>query len=69
MRCTKCDYSANTEAVTTAVLPPDTGTHEAVTTVTTPKCPTIATLVDFLNANRPRTDRPWATGDTLKNVV
>jgi prolyl-tRNA synthetase len=40
-----------------------------VTTVTTPKCPTIATLVDFLNANHPRTDRAWAAGDTLKNVV
>ena len=69
VRCTKCDYSANTEAVTTAVLPPDTRTHEAVSTVTTPKCPTIATLVDFLNANHPRTDRQWAAGDTLKNVV
>ena len=69
VRCTKCDYSANTEAVTTAVLPPDTHTHDAVGTVTTPKCPTIATLVDFLNANHPRTDRPWAAGDTLKNVV
>ena len=69
VRCTKCDYSANTEAVTTAVLPPDSGTYDAVTTVTTPKCPTIATLVDFLNANHPRTDRAWAAGDTLKNVV
>jgi prolyl-tRNA synthetase len=69
VRCTKCDYSANTEAVTTAVLPPDSDTYDAVTTVTTPKCPTIATLVDFLNANHPRTDRAWAAGDTLKNVV
>ena len=69
VRCTKCDYSANTEAVTTAVLPPDSSTYDAVTTVTTPKCPTIATLVEYLNANHPRTDRAWAAGDTLKNVV
>ena len=69
VRCTKCNYSANTEAVTTAVLPPDTGTYEKASSVTTPKCPTIATLVDFLNANHPRTDRAWTAGDTLKNVV
>ena len=67
--CTACDYAANTEAVTTGGLAPDTSTYDASTTITTPSCPTIASLVDFLNANHPRTDRPWAASDTLKNVV
>ena len=31
--------------------------------------PTIDTLVDHLNAAYPRDDRPWAAGDTLKNVL
>ena len=69
VRCTACDYAANTEAVTTGGLAPDTATYDASTTITTPSCPTIASLVDFLNANHPRTDRPWAASDTLKNVV
>ena len=37
----------------------------------TPDTPTIETLVDLANS-RPelaRPDRPWAAGDTLKNVV
>jgi len=37
----------------------------------TPDTPTIATLVDLLNArdDLARGDRPWEPGDTLKNVV
>jgi prolyl-tRNA synthetase len=35
----------------------------------TPGTPTIQTLVDVLNARFPRADRPWAPGDTLKNVL
>jgi prolyl-tRNA synthetase len=35
----------------------------------TPDTPTIQTLVDHLNAAFPRDDRPWETGDTLKNVL
>ena len=35
----------------------------------TPDTPTIDTLVDHLNAAYPREDRPWAAGDTLKNVL
>ena len=69
VRCTSCDYSANTEAVTTGALAPDTNTYDASTAVSTPSCPTIASLVDFLNAHHARTDRPWAASDTLKNVV
>jgi prolyl-tRNA synthetase len=69
VRCTSCDYSANTEAVTTGALAPDTNSYDASTAVPTPSCPTIASLVDFLNANHARADRPWAASDTLKNVV
>jgi prolyl-tRNA synthetase len=69
VRCTSCDYAANTEAVTTGALAPETAEHPATTEVVTPGCGTIASLVDFLNANHPRTDRPWAAADTLKNVV
>ncbi len=35
----------------------------------TPDTPTIETLVDHLNAEFPREDRPWTAADTLKNVV
>ena len=69
VRCTSCDYAANTEAVTTGALAPDSAAHPTVTEVVTPGCGTIASLVEFLNANHPRTDRPWAASDTLKNVV
>lgn len=69
VRCTSCDYAANTEAVTTGSLAPDTAGHPGTTEVVTPGCGTIASLVDFLNANDPREDRPWAASDTLKNVV
>ena len=35
----------------------------------TPDTPTIDTLVAHLNEAYPRDDRPWAAGDTLKNVL
>ena len=35
----------------------------------TPDTPTIDSLVDLLNEAFPRDDRPWAAGDTLKNVL
>jgi prolyl-tRNA synthetase len=69
VRCTACDYAANTEAVTTGVLAPDTADYPATSTLATPNCPTIATLVEYLNINSPRVDRAWTAGDTLKNVV
>jgi prolyl-tRNA synthetase len=69
VRCTACDYAANTEAVTTGVLAPDTADYPDTSTLATPNCPTIATLVEYLNTNSPRADRAWTAGDTLKNVV
>ena len=69
VRCTSCDYAANTEAVTTGALAPDTSEHPATSTLSTPNCPTIAALVEYLNTNSPRADRAWTAGDTLKNVV
>ena len=69
VRCTVCDYAANTEAVTTGALAPDTADYPAPSTLATPNCPTIATLVEYLNTNNPRADRAWTAGDTLKNVV
>jgi len=69
VRCTACDYAANTEAVTTGLLAPDTADYPATSTLATPNCPTIATLVEYLNTNSPRVDRAWTAGDTLKNVV
>lgn len=69
VRCTSCDYAANTEAVTTGALASDTAQHPDTTTIATPNCPTIASLVEYLNTNAPRTDRPWEASDTLKNVV
>ncbi|MGA1362256.1 MAG: proline--tRNA ligase [Ilumatobacteraceae bacterium] len=69
VRCTGCDYSANTEAVATGAPAADTSDHPVATDVHTPDCPTIAALVDFLNSAHTRGDRAWAASDTLKNVV
>ena len=68
--CTHCDYAANVEAV--AVRPPAAISYDDVPAAhaeDTPDTPTIQTLVDHLNAAFPREDRPWAAGDTLKNVL
>ena len=63
-------YAANVEAFTT--LAPDPididGQPDAVV-FDSPHTPTIATLVDLVNAEQPRDDRPWTAADTLKNVV
>jgi prolyl-tRNA synthetase len=70
VRCTHCDYAANVEAV--AVRPPATTPYDdapAAHVEETPDTPTIETLVDHLNEKFPRDDRPWAAGDTLKNVM
>lgn len=63
-------YAANAEAVTTPVpdLVTASGTRPA-RVVPTPDCPTIDTLVELVNAEYPREDRPWTAADTLKNVV
>ena len=67
--CTKCDYAANTEAVTTPAPPSPEAEHGPLTVHDTPDTPTIAALVDFANerALDGRTD--WTAADTLKNVV
>jgi prolyl-tRNA synthetase len=70
VRCTNCDYAANVEAVRVPVPPAVDATDTPAAHVEdTPDTPTIATLVEVLNARFPRTDRPWEADDTLKNVV
>ncbi len=72
VRCSRCDFAANVEAVETPAPPaiPLDGLPEAVVH-DTPDTPTIQTLVDFANANDAtrRPDRDWTAADTLKNVV
>ncbi len=70
VRCTRCDYAANVEAVQVrpgAPVPLDGA--PAAHVEDTPATPTIDTLVDHLNSAFPREDRPWTAGDTLKNVL
>ena len=72
VRCSTCDYSANTEAVRIGTPPKvDASALPAAVVHDTPNTPTIQTLVDLLNARDDvrRTDRSWNTADTLKNVV
>jgi prolyl-tRNA synthetase len=70
VRCTACDYAANVEAVKVPVPPAIAYDGlPAAHVEDTPDTPTIATLVDHLNATFPRADRPWQAGDTLKNVI
>jgi prolyl-tRNA synthetase len=72
VRCTRCDYAANTEAVVTPTPPqPPAGDVPAAHVEQTPDTPTIETLVGLANG-RPdlrRPDREWTAADTLKNVV
>ena len=70
VRCTHCDYAANVEAVRVPV--PDAVPYDGTAAAhveDTPDTPTIETLVNHLNEAFPREDRPWAAGDTLKNVI
>ena len=66
-------YAANVEAVTTvAPAPVAQAVRDALPQPSvkhTPDAATIDDLVAYANANYPRSDRPWAAGDTLKNVV
>ena len=72
VRCTKCDYAANTEAV--RVPTPDPIPLDGLPPAhveDTPDTPTIQTLVDHLNAH-PEYVAPngaWTAADTMKNVV
>ncbi len=72
VRCTNCDYAANTEAVRVAVPPPIAyDTAPAALVADTPDTPTIQTLVDLINSRDDlrRADREWTAADTLKNVI
>jgi prolyl-tRNA synthetase len=70
VRCPNCGYAANVEAVRVPVpSPQDWSDAPSAHVEDTPDTPTIATLVDHLNAHHPRDDRPWEAGDTLKNVL
>ena len=72
VRCTNCDYAANTEAVQVAVpesIPYDNAPPALI--ADTPDTPTIQTLVDLINSRDDlrRADREWTGADTLKNVI
>ncbi len=70
VQCSSCDYAANVEAVTVpAPAPLAYDGVPAAHVEPTPDTPTIAKLVDALNADHPRADRPWTAADTLKNVL
>jgi prolyl-tRNA synthetase len=70
VRCTSCDYAANTEAVTTPVPPARNGDDVPAAHVEdTPDTPTIETLVAVANERHPHPSRPWTAADTLKNVL
>jgi len=70
VRCTSCDYAANVEAVRVAAPAPVAWDEAPASHVElTPDTPTIASLVELLNAKHPREDRQWTAADTLKNVV
>ena len=70
VQCTSCGYAANVEAVTVPTPAPIAYDGVAAAHVEpTPDASTIAKLVDALNADHPRADRPWTAADTLKNVL
>jgi prolyl-tRNA synthetase len=72
VKCEKCEYAANVEAVTTPV-PKDLDFSKvpAAHAEDTPNSPTIDTLVEVSNSRKDlrRDDRDWNAADTLKNVV
>jgi len=82
VRCTSCDYRANTEAVRIGTLADiDARNTPAALVVDTPNTPTIQTLVDLLNARDDlrrgaaassgtvQGTGAWTAADTLKNVL
>ncbi|MGA1141882.1 MAG: proline--tRNA ligase [Ilumatobacteraceae bacterium] len=72
VRCTSCDYRANTEAVRIGTPGEfDANTTSAARVVDTPNTPTIQTLVDMLNGRDDlrRDAGAWSAADTLKNVL
>ena len=72
VRCSSCDYAANTEAVQVqAPAPLSVDGQSPAVIVDTPDTPTIQTLVDLFNARDDLRcpDREWTAADTLKNLV
>jgi prolyl-tRNA synthetase len=72
VKCEKCEYAANVEAVTTPVPKDlDFSKVSAAHAEDTPNTPTIDTLVEVSNSRKDlrREDRDWNAADTLKNVV
>jgi prolyl-tRNA synthetase len=70
VRCTRCDYAANVEAVATPA--PTATAYDGVPAAhaeQTPDTPTIDSLVDLLNRDFPREERAWVASDTLKSIV
>jgi prolyl-tRNA synthetase len=72
VQCTSCGYAANVEAFVTSI-PASIPFEELADAVVhdTPGTPTIATLVDHVNADAAlrHPNRDWVAADTLKNVV
>ncbi|MFM1784212.1 MAG: hypothetical protein RLZZ579_489 [Actinomycetota bacterium] len=63
-------FAANVEAVKFAPAEAvDSSANPPAEVHASPNTPTIQTLVDFSNANHPRSGSLWSAGDTLKNVV
>ena len=72
VRCTSCDYRANTEAVRIGTPRDGDATKvPAAKVVDTPNTPTIETLVNLFNSrdDLKRDSGAWTAGDTLKNVI
>lgn len=72
VRCLKCGFAANVEAVETPSSPElEITSTPAAHVEQTPKTPTIDSLVQLSNerTDLQRADRAWTAADTLKNVV
>ena len=71
VRCSKCNYAANTEAVKSPSVVTSTAAHPNSTTIETPNSPTIDSLVTFLNSEHANNSPSggWNAAHTLKNVV
>ena len=71
VRCTSCDYAANTEAVQVRVTAVANVDVPPALVVDTPQTPTIDSLVALLNttSHQSPTGAAFAAADTLKNVI
>ena len=72
VKCEKCEYAANVEAVVTPVpIELDFSQVPPAHVEETPNTPTIESLVELSNSRKDlrREDRDWTAADTLKNVV